>query len=164
MPFVEIGSNEYPSYADLETADEYALAATHAEAWRNADEADKVRALVTATRTLDRQTWLDAFNSFDLRVAVDNIVTAAIELAIALVDGSEVQNATTEQTQKRLKAGSVEIENFKMSADSATRFPKIVQELLAPYLGSGATFFGPVSAGTCRPSITPLDFDHNEGI
>jgi len=162
-PVVSLDS-DFAVYADVDTADAYMDGALHGDLWRSADDDTKGRALVTATRVLDRQLWQDAYNTYELRLAVPNIVNASIEMALALIQGNDLQNSTTTAEKVRsLAAGSVRIENFR-GIDLATRFPTIVQELLAPYLaGYGATFVSK-AAGTDGVSIFPTDFSYSSGI
>ena len=164
MPTQNIDSQPYAVYADTATADLYAAGAIHADAWRSVDADTKARAVVTAARVLDRQAWQAAYDTFDKRVAVQNIVDASIEIAIALVDGSEMQNSTTEQAISSMKAGSVAIEYFRGAEGPVTRFPRIVQELLAPYLGSASASIGSKSFGVDQRSIFPLNLGYTRGL
>lgn len=157
MDTVTIGSATYDVYADVSVADMYLDAAIHAETWWTLDTDTKARALVTATRTLDRQTWLEDYSTQALREDIDNIINASIELALSLAEGSDVQNQqTTAERVKRLQAGSVSIENFR-GIDNPTRFPQIVQELLRGYLGSDGSNLVGVAEGTDGETIFPID-------
>jgi len=150
MAEVDVGTETYEVYADLDTADLYAGAALHGTTYRDASNDDKGRALTTATRTLDRQRWKGVktdelqtlawprTNTGVEGVDVDevplNIINASIELAFALLDGSEVQNQqTTAERVRSMSAGSVSISHFR-GIDNPTRFPLIVQELIRDYL------------------------------
>lgn len=165
MSTVQIGSHPYETYADVSEADLYLDAASHAAAWR-ADDVDadtKARLLVTATRILDRQTWRDEYNTFELRAAQPNIVNASIELALALLDGSEVQNTQTGVERIRsITAGPVSITNFR-GIDEPSRFPQIVQELLRGYLNAGGTL-GPVVSGVDDLTTFPIQGSFTRGL
>src|ERR1044072_6408248 len=49
--------NDFASYADVDLADAYMDGAFHSDGWEDLGYDDKYKALVTATRTLDRQQW-----------------------------------------------------------------------------------------------------------
>ncbi len=162
---VTIGGTDYPSYADQVTADDYLAASLTVSGWTAADAATKAKALVTATRLIDRQVWSDGYATFDQRKVVQAFVDACCELAGGFVDGSTdaIDNASTEQTTKSLKAGSVAIDYFRIDPMTATRFPTVVQELLGSYLAgnvdalaAGAGYAG----GTERRSA----FRHDYGL
>lgn len=175
MASVDIGSNSYETYADADAADEYLEAEFSAQgtAWRAAVDDDKARALVTATRVLDRMTWLGDPTESDQPLAwprtdtdvdgVENdevptaIVSASIELAAVIIAGTDVLGTTQAQTVKSQKAGSVAIEYFRGFEDPA-RLPLNVRELLALYLAAAgtATTGGAIAFGT----DTCSDFSH----
>lgn len=165
MESVAIGSANYDSYVSLSEADLYMDAAAHGGNWRAADEPTKSRALVTSTRTLDRQSWKEEYNTQALRFAVANIKTACIELALAIVEGSEVQNlATTEDTLRSMTAGSVSITNARATSIQPTRFPLIVQELLRDYLGGTSDGMYAQVTGADEETIFPLETGFNGGV
>jgi hypothetical protein len=113
---------------------------------------------------LDRQTWNDAYNTVALRAVETNIINASIELALAIMDGSEVQNQqTTAERLRTISAGSVSITNFR-GIDNPTRFPQIVQELLSGYLGGSGVFFGATATGVAEETIFPIDLGFNGGL
>jgi|SRR6185503_19314891 len=180
MPTIDFEGNEYEVYADLETAEIYAVAAIQGEAWREADEDDRSRGLITGTRVLERQRWKGEKTVADQPLAwprkntgiegvVDDeiptdITNANIELAIALLDGSELQsNATTAERIQSMSAGSVSITNYRSRVE-ATRFPLIVQELISKYLaGAGAGTFMPKAIGVDKETIFPIDLGYSGG-
>lgn len=182
MATVTIGTVDYTTYADVVEADEYAAAAIHATAWRAADETTKEMALVTSTRLLDRQAWVGEKTDADQElewprsntgvegieddVVPQQVVDASIEIAIALVDGSQMQTQqSTANNIQSLRAGSVGITYFQGAEGSPLRFPLIVDELLRGLLvgsggsGSGAGLSGAISTSvTCRKSVTYQSF------
>lgn len=167
MADVTIDGEDYVAYAAVEDADVYAGAASHATTWRaETDDDVKGRALVTSTRTLDRQVWKEGYTTFAEREAVPAIINASIELAFAIKDGSEVQSQqTTTERVKSISAGSVSITNFWTGAtETAMRFPLIVQELLLPYLGGSAGTFGvAVATGVDGKTIFPVELGSTGG-
>jgi hypothetical protein len=175
---VLIDSQPYTTYADVETADEYLAAAIHATNWATASEDTKAKALVSATRLLNRQKWVGTKADADQELAsprtgVDGVeddeipqavIDASIELALALVDGSDVQTvASQEQAVRSIRAGSVAIDYFRSTALYVGRFPQIVQELIGVYLsGSGALFGAPLAFGT--DAENPFEVDEDNGL
>jgi hypothetical protein len=182
MPTVELDS-EFEVYADVADADAYLDAALHGQAdWDALDDDAKARALVTATRTLDRQAWRGektdpaqalAWPRTGTGVAgvEDNavpqgVVDASIELALALAQGSEVQNEqNTGQKLQSIKAGSVALTYFRGADGVPVRFPLIVQELIRAYLaGAGLSIAMKATGVLGTPSASVDDFGHTEGI
>lgn len=160
---LDAGDTAYAVYADIAAADAYLEAAYHADSWRAADDTVKARLLVTATRLLDRQSWQALYNTFALRLVVPNIVSASIEMALAILDGADTQNLQTGAERVRsISAGSVSITNFR-GVDVPTRFPQIVQELLAPYLGGNGTLFVAKATGTDTETIFPIPLGYSVG-
>lgn len=159
MPEVDISGNEYTVYADVDAADEYLAASTHAANWTAATDDEKAQALVTATRLLDRQRWKDEYDTFEERVEVEKIVWASIELALALLDGTAVQtDANTSQKIESLRAGSVAISYFRGAEGSVKRFPLIVHELIRDYLIGSSLALSGVATGVDGETITDQDF------
>ena len=166
MEAVVIDSQPYDSYATVGLADLYLAASSHAANWVAAAELVKAQALVTATRILDRQKWAAAYDTQAERFAVQNIRDACVEMALALVDGSDVQTEqSTAQKLQSIKAGSVALTYFRGAEGRANRFPTIIDELLRDYLaGSGDVGLLPEATGTDGTSSTADDFGHTEGI
>jgi hypothetical protein len=107
---------------------------------------------------------LDTYNTQALRFAETAIINASIELALALLDGSTVQDRQTNAERiKAMTAGSVSITNFR-GVDDPTRFPQIVQELLAPYLGGSSSTLGvAVAEGVDTETVFPSALDLSGG-
>lgn len=182
-PTVNLG-DDYTVYANQETADAYLEAAQHAATWRasTTTDDDKARALVTATRLLDRQRWKgDKTDSSQAHAwprsntgvtgVVDNqipeaVTNACIELALALLDGSDVQSEqTTEQKLQSIRAGSVSLTYFRGAEGPPRRFPLIVHELLRDYLaGAGVDTLGMKVTGASAESRTGQDFGIVRGL
>lgn len=181
---VQIGGNDYPVYADIATATLYLQADPSSTAFFALDAEQQAQYLVAATRVLDRQAWLGEKTDPDQDlqwprkntgvpgveddVIPLDIIDAACELTNAMVNGYDAANQQSTETgaQKRLKAGSVEIEYFLNTTDFALRFPLPVTELIGKYLGSAASpaIDGSAAYGTCKPSMTRDHFGFTEGI
>lgn len=166
MQDVLIGSATYQSYASLSYADEYLAAALHADAdWSDATDDSKGRALVTMTRILDRQRWASGYATQAERAAVDGIVTACIEGALALLAGSDFQSEqSTAQKLESLRAGSVTLTYFRGAEGVPHRFPQIVHELLRDYLAGSDQSLAGQATGTAGTSSTEDDFGHTGGL
>lgn len=183
---VDLGEGE-PVYAGVDTADEYLDGAFHADNWRALDDDSKGRALITSTRTLDRQIWLGEKSNpaqaldwprtntgvagvVDDQIPQD-IIDASIELALSLTQGSNVQNVqSTDSNISSLRAGSAAITYFRGGGNGGqpTRFPQIVWELVRPYVtgaGKGAKVAAPATAfGTDKETVTNKDFGFTRGL
>lgn len=189
MNTVEIGGSTYDVYADIADANLYLDGALHAGAWHGTTTNDeqKARALVTATRTLDRQNWKGSkavptqpldFPRTDMGITPEpvvdefgvpiDIVHACIELAVGLADGTmaSVQNDSSTATRIRsMSAGSVNITFFRNPDGTAARFPTIIQELIGKYLGGGVSGFFNKAVGVDAKSMTAnLDLGFSSGI
>jgi hypothetical protein len=168
MAEVDIGAETFTTYADVDTADAYLTGSIHAGTdWSGATTDNKGRALVTATRILDRQRWLAAYDTFAERSVVQNIIDASIEMALALVQGSGLQtDQSTAQQLQSIKAGSVSLTYFRGAEGVPLRFPLIVWELLRDYLvGTGTgTALLPKATGVDGQSVTAQTFGFTGGI
>lgn len=180
---VSIGGSDFEVYADISTADAYleAEVSDAAAKWRDdarTDEDAKARALVTATRLLDRQQWAGTKTDPDYQelawprtgtgiAGVDDdavpqaIIDAACLLAAEINNGSNVTaTASTASGIKREKAGSVELEFFGNFSDTgAPRFPTAVEELLRGLRGTaglgGAAAYGTDECSRFRIGYEP---------
>ncbi len=182
MTTITIGANTYTVYQSVAEIDVYADAAIgdDADAWRAADEDTKARAGVTATRTLDRQSWQGektdesqelAFprtgltdadgNAVASDTVPDQVLQANSELALALIGGQPVQNdPASNGLTRKLKAGSAEIEYFR-AITTAARFPGPVQELIGIWLGGGSASLYSGSDATGVDGCTAFGKDNN---
>jgi len=180
---VVINGNTYSAYADLVTANLYLAAQIQAVDWAGATDDQKGSALVTMSRIIDRTRWqgtqTDGYEdhawprsglSYPDGTPVDpnsipsQIVDACCEGAALLIAGDTFQDtASTFNTTKVLKAGSVMIENFRQIGPQP-RFPQIIQELIGLWLGGSTTPRGAVSSGTCGKTIFNETYDVNRGF
>ena len=173
METVSIGSQPYSAYASLAHADQYLAASQHAgTTWSAATDTNQAQALITATRILDRQRWRDAYADDDLataqalRFAVQNIKDACVEMALALLDGSELQTEqNTAQKLSSIRAGSVSLSFVTGGTEGAAhRFPTIIHELLRDYLVGGSETLTAAASGVSGESLTENDLGHTGGI
>lgn len=188
MPYavITIGAQDYEAYETVAQISTYAAAAIGdaPDAWRAADADTQGRAGVSATRTLDRQSWQGtmtdpnqghAFPRTGLTyadgTAVDptaipqQLLDADSELAMALTAGATFEtDASTENATRRLKAGSVEIEYFRIPG-TGTRFPLAVMELIGLWLGGLSTVDGSEASGVCdKTSFGRPNYDLSRGF
>lgn len=184
MATITIGGVAFDTYVDLATAQDYAQGQASADDWRAADADTQARAVVSATRLIDRQQWqglptapdqLHAFprtgltypdgSPVDSATVPQQVLDGCCELAIALVGGSTAQDATsTDSTTRSLKAGSVEIVNFR-TLPQGLRFPLPAQELIGPWLaGAVAALDLSIDSGTCGRSEFARDPDVIQGF
>jgi hypothetical protein len=155
MGTVTIGGTSFDIYSTLPLADDYMKARLGASAWDDAASLDRDKAIVSATRMIDRENWLgqktvtsqplefprtgltDKDGNSVLSTTVPaQVDEATYELALSLLADVTVQDkATTGTNTKRVKAGSVEVEFFQPKA--GTPFPTIPNELLLPFRDGG---------------------------
>lgn len=166
MEVIIIDSQPFDSYRTVTQADGYLAAALHALNWSSASAMTKAQALVTATRLLDRQRWASDYDAQTERFAVQSILNACCEIALALVDGSDIQSEqSTAQKLQSIRAGSVSLTYFRGAEGTPTRFPVIINELLRDYLVGGATLVVSGQAtGVGGTSSTDDDFGHSDPI
>lgn len=188
MATITIDGTDFDTYVDLDAANTYLKGQISAASWlAETDEDQKARAIVSATRFIDRQRWqgtktdsaqahafprqgLTYADSGDA-VASDSVpqevLDATCELASALLDGSEVQTNTQPNSNltQSLKAGSVAISYFR-GDDQAGRFPQIIQELLGFWLAGSIVAASSIATGTDRESRFENEdrFTVNRGI
>ncbi len=155
MGQVTISGTNFDVYGTRAAADTYMIARI-GSSWTASSSTDRNRALVSATRQLDRQNWTGE------RVAVapgqplefprtglvdkDGIAVSSAsvplimeeanyELALELLADPAVQEAgSTGSNTKKVKAGSTSVEFFRPT--SGTKFPTIIQELVGLWLES----------------------------
>jgi hypothetical protein len=174
MTQVTIGTTTYDVYRDLAETDAYLAGSVNQPAWAALSDDEKTRAIVAATRLLDRQRWLGEKTVADQplawpRTGIDGVDDATIpaqvldahsELTLALATGSSAETSvsTAFDGTRRLKAGSAEVEYFFNASQqlAGTRFPLAVQELIGQWLvGTGTG--GAVAFGTGNRSRFRLD-------
>lgn len=186
MATVTIGSSTYDVYSDVATADIYFNASTRFEEWDAFTDDEKARGLVQSTRLIDRQVWegektatspeepgqfprtglTDCYgDAVDSTTVPAQVIEASQLLAIDIMGGNTVETSRTqEDTTKRLKADTVEIENFRLdSSVTSGRFPLPVMDLISCFLSSSTQIAGSLSYGT-DGEAADNDFTLNEGF
>jgi len=175
MGTVTIGAVTYDIYGTLAGATDYLAGRLNTTAWDAASSTNKSKALVTATRMLDRTTWQGEPTSsgqalawprtgvYCNGVAVDsatvptNIIEGSYELANLMLANAEIEASTDAGSNiKRVQAGTAEVEYFRPTSgtNDVGRFPTVVQELVGCYMsGGGAAAIGvPYASGTTETS------------
>lgn len=176
MAVIVIGSDSFNAYLDLTAANTYFNGRAGGSAWTSytngAETAnDKGRALVSATRMLDLQSWVGAKTSPSQPmewprdgvtdrdgVAVANTVipadiqAACCELALALLLDPSLQESTSGSSSntKKLEAKGVSIEYF--GPVQGSRFPTAAYERFAFYLATTSAsngYVGSKAFGIC---------------
>lgn len=153
-----LGSSSANSYVTVAEADDYFATRWTTEAWEDLDDSDKERALMAATRQLDRETFLGypatstqrlKWPRLDVRKvdsadaygygATEYLATelpqqlkdAACELAYALISATNTETAGRKVT--RWKSDDQEFE-YESDGRASNALPTAVMELLAPFL------------------------------
>ena len=177
MPSTPSTGTSGNSYATVAEADTYMDDSIRgATAWAAVDADDKARALLSATRLLDKQCWIgektaasntlewprtgvtDADgNAIDENTVPTQIVNGSIELAYELSQDGTLEGAqNTGSNDKRYKAGSVELELFRpggvLGTDGITRFPYVVMEWVREFLCGNSSRGGGAAYGTTHTS------------
>lgn len=177
---------DFVVYAELSDAEGYVLgmATTEADAWRDATDTVKQRALVTATRRFESQCWAGEKASatqslkwprsgltyadgteVDESVIPDEVMNAAIELAVYIVDGTfQATKDNFNKGIKRLKADTAEIEYFTPQFSNAgAAYPKIITDLAGRWM-CGNSLGGSSSYGTDKESDFTDGWTFNRGF
>lgn len=166
---VVVGTDSYVSNAE---AIAYLADAINGQGWASLTVAEQDRALITATRMIDRARWQGSktvdtqtlawprtdvtcfSNAVASDVVPDRIKIGQIELANLLSIRASVEtNPTGAQTTglRRVQAGTVQIEFFARNdnADIASlrRFPTVVHELIGCLLQGAVDNLGNIAFG-----------------
>lgn len=169
MADVTIAGNTYDAYRSLADHEVYLEAQITATGFQDSTDDDKKgRAIISATRFLDRQEWqgskVDPYQAHEFprtgltyadgsEVPSDavpvEVLDAESELAAVLFDGTDVQGTATPgfQNIQALRAGSASITYFR-GEDQIQRFPQIVHELLGRWLLGASPSLVSVATGT----------------
>lgn len=179
ITFIAWPTDDANSYSSVADADAYFVARLNATDWTGAVTATKQSALITATRMIDRQTWQGTPTVTDQPLAwprsgvVDrygntmaddelpaDFVLGFYELALALLQDDALQDTSTQGTNtKRVKAGQVEVEFFRSTLGLVGKFPNVVNDYLAQFLGGATGAEAGLAEGTDRCSF--FDDDAN---
>jgi len=158
MGTVSINSNNFTIYGTSAAADIHwdGSIGDTATLWAASDDDTRAKGLVSATRLLDRQRYVDAAATFSLRDAITAFQTACYELAGMIIENpSLVTDATSGQNIKRVDAGGgVGVEFFSPTLGITGRFPTNIQELIGEYLAGaeGGEISGSYVSGTGESS------------
>lgn len=162
------------SYATIAEANTYLDDSVRAGSWEFLDDDNKARALLTATRMLDRREWQGEVADEDQTLAFPRtgladygstqfpspIIEACIELAYELTQDAEVESQSQGKNTKKLTAGSTSIEYFRPGGvrglASVKRFPDVVEEIIADLLASSR------SGGEAYGSDATSSFDGSD--
>ena len=133
-------------------------------------DAAKKQTLITAARYLDRQSWIEAYDTFAERDALAAFVTASYELgALIASDPGIVTKLDQGSNIQSVGAGGAQVTYFSptsASRGSAPTLPPVIEALIGAFLSSVATS-GPqagsgVSGGCRNPLSDCVDFDRGE--
>lgn len=155
MAVVTVAGEDYYAYVDVDMADTYILPTFNNITWAALTDDNKGRGLIQATRFLDSLSWADAYDTQAEREVAQDIINVCIELAALIGSGETTFLGVSAPAaeQKRLKAGSVELENFRnlTTITGTTQYsglPVSLFAILKPYLAVGAAIGGAFSSGT----------------
>jgi hypothetical protein len=156
MVDVTVGSDTYTgNFANQATADLYLNAsAQYAAPWAALTEDAKGRALISSTRRLERETWI---NGDVLPLTEPDVIDASIILAAQIAAKPAV--ATGSGTGSNIKvagAGSARVEFFR--GQDGAQFTEDVSALIAPFLAV-TKITGESFGGSCD-TITDDDRGH----
>ena len=182
MATITISGNDYTTYSNLADADDYFIGSTDYTTWDGYTDLEKERALISATRLIDRQPWQGSKDDEDQTldfprtgltcngsdVTADDSLELAVEasqlLALDLLTGAtDTSTNTNESLTKRLKADTVEIEYFRADPSAITRFSSDVMELIGCFLSSAVPLSSSIATGTDGTALDD-DFSLSKGF
>lgn len=190
MPSTPTTGTSGNSYATIAEADTYLDDSTRALAWETTDDDTKARALITATRLLEKQCWqgtktnpaqtlhwpaTGAFyedgSAVDPNTIPPEIVAGTIELAFELTQNVELEGSdSTASNIKSVKAGSAQVEFWRVGGAfglaGTGRFPPVVQEYVGELMCGAGGVGGSEAFGTGSQSqFDDCDtYDLNQGL
>jgi hypothetical protein len=146
MPTVAINGVDYPSYIDVAYADEYLAAdMSRAEAWAAVSADNKARAVITATRLLQRLIWKAGPPAVDTAADVVKEATALLAADIA-AKPKLGDSGSTASNVKAVGAGSAKVEFF--SPVEGAVLPSAAFALLRGLLGQDDVLLGGIGDAT----------------
>ena len=166
---ITIGAVAYNSYLDVAAADDYLAAdMKRADTWDGLTDTVKGRALITASRYLDRQKWQGtasvdgqamawprsgALDLYGATVADDTVPQAIQDatavLAYEISQDPELQDAISSGREiKSMMAGSVQITWFKATFDPKTKLPYSIADICGFLLSGRVSRIAPYASGT----------------
>ena len=141
MPNIDLGGHQYPSYIDVDYADQYLAAdLSRASAWDAVSADDKKRAVITSTRLLQRLQWKAGPPAVD--TATDPVKEATALLAVDIIRKPATgDSAATGSNVKAVGAGSARVEFFQPKEGEV--LPPAPLALLRGLLGQDDGVLGP---------------------
>ena len=177
MGQVTIGADTYDIYGTEAAAKSYMKARLGADSWDDASSLNRKKALISATRWLDRANWQGQKTSdsqalqfprtgltdCDGNDVPSDAVPTLVEQAcyegalILLGDATAMDQADAGNNIKRLKAGSAEMEYFRggygsSGSAAAPPFPTAMFELVRCFLEGASGITAPYASGYCEES------------
>jgi hypothetical protein len=149
MPQIDIGSETYDVFADLDFADPFLAGdVMRAGPWATRNDDAKGRGLVSATRMLLSLPWCDEVPGFDDAPAVVQEVTSMLASDL-LAKPKLFADATGNSNVKSAKAGSASVEFFSPVSGG----PPIPTSLWNMLLNAGLMCPGKLGDGTLEGAI-----------
>jgi hypothetical protein len=192
MGQVTISGTVYDVYGDETGLKTYMAGKLGSVNYDAATAADRKKALVSATRWIDREKWsgvlTDAItpqplafprtgltdceeNAVDENTVPPEVIDACYELVeILLGDATATSKSNQSSNVKKVGAGTAQVQFFRAgnpdgSGLTAGIFPTEAQKLLRCYLPGTTGIAGPLVSGTDQESsFCEDDFDLNEGM
>lgn len=155
---IVIDSVNYDSLCTRAEANEYLAPELNLKAWDTATDANKDKALVSATRVLVAQNWAD-----ESAVPDDVLIAANSLLADQILAG---ETPGSGQSINSVSAGSVSIDFAGATAVGASKFDARITALISQYLTSSySTTSNPFFSGTDSDDYPIVDIfpDISEG-
>ena len=155
---IVIDSVNYDSLCTRAEANEYLAPELNLKAWDTATDANKDKALVSATRVLVAQSWIDE------SAVPDNVLIAANSLLADQILAGETPGSS--QSINSVSAGSVSIDFSGSTAVGASKFDARITALISQYLtASYSTTSNPFFSGTDADDYPIVDIfpDISEG-
>jgi hypothetical protein len=179
-----VGTNTYVTLAEASVF--LGDSTRAADLWAGLDPDTQNRSLLTATKLLERPDWngqetdpaqILAFprtgltdqdgNAVDPTMVPQEIKDAECELAFELTQNPDLETSMGTGSNIRVaKAGPAEVEYFRPTDGTRNmRFPWIVQELVAPFLGGRNPTLGIVSGTDVGSAFDAADeYGFNQGL
>lgn len=150
-------------YVDGQLGDAY-------RAWEDLDEADRKRALLTATRYLDQQVWVEVADTFAERDAIEAFQHASYELACMVAADPEIVTLSDQGSRISAAGAGGAFVNFAfpttIAQGTAGLLPPILMRLIGEYLGGSgvSTAIGGIGepGGCVNPLSECSDYDFSE--
>lgn len=174
MGTITISGNSENIYGDLAGANAYFSLSIRSTNWDTGTSTTKQKALVSATRWMDRVGLVDSNGDTLAPVSDDTGIDTAVqqgcyELAAYLLgDSTAADQSDTGSNVKVAKAGSASVEFFR--PESGSIFPEAALRLLAPYLAPTissstgmASYGGTVDDSSVFDADDQLGFGLNTG-